>query len=290
MTAPTLTTLVARSLKKTAFPKGSRLLVAVSGGADSTACLHALHLLRERFFLELFAHGVDHGLRAEAAAELDAVAKFSESLQIPFSRTQLTVPAGGDLHRRARDARYEALEGAAAAVGACAIVTAHHRDDRAETVLERLLHGAHLEGLGVLPMRDGSRFRPLIEASRDDVLAHCARHQLPFSEDPSNDNRRFLRARLRAEVLPVLRAISPQVDAHLAALADDVCRRISVTSTSTVPLSAGARRRISEAVAAGAKTVPLLLDGGIRRRSLWGGAQKRSTTALESIANSDYRA
>ncbi len=275
MTAPTLTTLVARSLKKTAFPKGSRLLVAVSGGADSTACLHALHLLRERFSLELFAHGVDHGLRAEAAAELDAVAKLSESLQILFSRTQLTVPAGGDLHRRARDARYEALEGAAAAVGACAIVTAHHRDDRAETVLERLLHGAHLEGLGVLPMRDGSRFRPLIEASRDDVLAHCARHQLPFSEDPSNDNRRFLRARLRAEVLPILRAISPQVDAHLAALADDVCRRISVASTSTVPLSAGARRRISEAVAAGAKTVPLLLDGGIPATVVVGGGAEK---------------
>ena len=104
MTAPTLTTLVARSLKKAAFPKGSRLLVAVSGGADSTACLHALYLLRGRFSLEIFAHGVDHGLRAEAAAELDAAAKLSESLHIPFKRTQLTVASGGDLHRRARDA------------------------------------------------------------------------------------------------------------------------------------------------------------------------------------------
>jgi tRNA(Ile)-lysidine synthase len=250
-------------------------LVAVSGGADSTACLHALHLLRGRFAIELFAHGVDHGLRPAATDELDHAELLSQSLAIPFSRTVVAVAPGGDLHRRARDARYAALEAAAAAVGAVAIATAHHRDDRAETVLERLLHGAHLEGLGVLPLRDGNRFRPLIDASRADVLAHCARHQLRFAEDPSNHNRRFLRARLRAEVLPLLREISPQIDAHLAALADDVCRRISVSSASDSLLTAGARRRIAQAVAGGAKTVPLLLDGGVPATVVIGGEAEK---------------
>ena len=130
---------------------GATVLVAVSGGADSMALLHALGLLRGELASVFFAHGVDHGLRAPAAAELDLAERFARSLDVPFGRTQVEVAAGGDLQARARDARWQALRTAAARVGATQIATGHHADDRAETLLMRILRGSRARQLGVLP-------------------------------------------------------------------------------------------------------------------------------------------
>jgi tRNA(Ile)-lysidine synthase len=104
------------------------------------------------------------------------------------------------------------------------LATAHHADDRAETVLLRLLHGARPHGLAVLPPVDGVAIRPLIRARKPDVLHHLRRHDIPFSEDPSNQNRRFLRVRVRLDVLPLLETLSPAIVSHLTALADELAQ------------------------------------------------------------------
>jgi tRNA(Ile)-lysidine synthase len=218
---PALLTLVARSLRGECAPLArSRVVVATSGGADSQVLLHALAWHREAFALDLVAHGVDHGLRAEAAAELDLAEALAESLAIPFTRTRLTVAAGANLQARAREARFAALRAEAARVGAAFIATAHHADDRAETLLLRLLRGAGPRGLAVLPPIAGDLARPLLRASRSAIEAHAGRHGLAFARDPSNEDPRFVRVRVRNELLPLLRSLDPRIVDHVNRLAD----------------------------------------------------------------------
>ncbi len=220
---PTLITLARATLRdRTVVPPGAVVLAAVSGGPDSMAMLHVLALLRGRLAFGLFAHGVDHGLRREAAAELDLAEAFARSLDVPFGRTCLSVEPGGNLQARARVARWAALRQAASRVGAVRIATGHHADDRAETMIIRLLRGTRARGLGVLPPCDGERIRPICRARRADVEAHIARHHVPFATDPSNRDPRFLRTRVRREVVPALERLSPRIVEHLCRLADEL--------------------------------------------------------------------
>ncbi|WP_437966143.1 tRNA lysidine(34) synthetase TilS [Sorangium sp. So ce260] len=221
--------------------RGDVVLCACSGGPDSTALLHVLAMLRRRIGHEVVAHGVDHGLRAAAAAELEIARDLSERLGVPYSSTRVDVAPGANLQARARAARFTALAAASAAHGARAIATGHTADDRAETVLLRLLRGAGPRGLAVLPPRaplwpeaasaartgvePGSAagvelIRPLLLARRVDVLAHLSRHHLAFAEDPSNGDPRFTRVRVRRELLPLLEDLSPAIVEHLCALSD----------------------------------------------------------------------
>jgi len=222
---PTLITLARAALRDHAMiPRGTSVLVAVSGGPDSMALLHVLALLRARNGFGLYAHGVDHGLRPEAAAELDLAETFARSLDVPFARTAVDVHPGGNVQARARAARWDALRTAASRMGAARIATGHHADDRAETVVLRLLRGTGLRGLAAIPPVDGDRIRPLVHARRADVEAHLGRHGVPFAVDPSNVNPRFLRARVRAEVMPALERLSPRITEHLCDLADEASR------------------------------------------------------------------
>jgi tRNA(Ile)-lysidine synthase len=184
------------------------------------ALLHVLSLLRRKGAFGLFAHGVDHGLREASASELDLAERFAASLDVPFTRTRMSISPGGNLQARARAARWDALRTAALRVGADRIATGHHADDRAETLLIRILRGTGPRGLAVLPAKDGDRIRPFVRARRADVDAHVARHRIPYAVDPSNRDPRFLRTRVRHEVLPLLERLSPRVVEHLCRLAD----------------------------------------------------------------------
>lgn len=222
---PTLITLARAALRAHELaPPGTRVLAAVSGGPDSIALLDVLARLRGRCGFGLFAHGVDHGLRPESGAELDVAEDFAHSLNVPFGRTRVVVVQGGNLEARARDARWKALQDAAGRVGAHRIATGHHANDRAETVLIRILRGTGVRGLAVLPPREGGRIRPFFRARRDDIDAHVARHRLPHVHDPSNADARFLRNLVRRDLLPSLEVISPRVVEHLCRIADDASK------------------------------------------------------------------
>lgn len=181
--------------------------------------LSVLARLAPQLGFTLIAHGVDHGLRPEASAELDLAQALASSLAVPFGRTRLELERGSNLQARARDARYAVLREVAAPHDAL-IATAHHADDRAETVLLRLLRGAGPRGLAVLPPRTQDVIRPLVRAGKPDVLLHLQRHGLAFAEDPSNADAAFLRVRVRREAMPLLAQLSPQIVRHLNALAD----------------------------------------------------------------------
>ena len=260
---PTLLKLAERCLRdEVRLPRGARVLVATSGGPDSMALLDALAALQAPLGFAIVAHGVDHGLRASATAELDLAEAHSEKLGVPFARTRVEVAPGGDLQARARRARLAALERARKRARADVIATAHHADDRAETVLIRILRGAGASGLAVLPPRDGVLVRPLLRARRRDVLLHLERHGVPFATDPSNEDPRFLRARVRREVLPLLETLDPNVVPHLCAIADDLApRREDDAGLFRIPRAA--RLALADLAAGRKPRASVLLPGGL---------------------------
>jgi tRNA(Ile)-lysidine synthase len=202
---------------------GDHVLVALSGGADSVATLAALVRLAPRLAITVSAAHVHHRLRG-AESDRDAAMAGSVAAQLNVSfqlhRLSSALKRGGNTEERARCARYDALDHAAREVGATKIATGHTRDDQAETVLLRIVRGSGPRGLaGVQPVRDGRIIRPLLDCTRVQVEAFVAAETLRFCEDSSNHDFRFLRNRIRHEVLPLLRDLNPRIDRALADLA-----------------------------------------------------------------------
>lgn len=171
------------------------MVCAVSGGADSLALL----ALAVAAGLDATAVHVDHGIRTGSADEATVVNEAAARLGARFETRTVAVEPGPNLEARARTARYRALpEG---------VLTGHTADDLAETMLVNLLRGAGLDGLA--PMRTGDRVgRPLLGLRRRETRALCRAVGLAVVEDPSNDDRRFTRNRVRHELLPLLADIS----------------------------------------------------------------------------------
>jgi tRNA(Ile)-lysidine synthase len=186
------------------FARAKALLIAVSGGPDSTALLlMASEWAKRRGKTRIEAATVDHGLRPESADEAKAVGEICARLGVTHRvlHWKGAKPATR-LQERAREARYRLLVDHAKALGADAVMTAHHADDQAETVLFRLLRGsglAGLRGMDVMTARDGMTIaRPLIGLKKRDLIAFANARAAPFIDDPSNSDPRFARTRLRA--------------------------------------------------------------------------------------------
>jgi len=197
---------------------GSGILLAVSGGADSTALLLGCVQLVEPLRLSLEVACLDHGLRPEAAEEVEAVRKLAKRFELPFHTRRLRLEVTSSaIEARARQARYEALEGLRAERGLDWVATAHTASDQAETLLMRL---ASLRGAaGVLPRR-GRVLRPLLGCSRGEVESFLAAQGQDYARDPMNEDPAFLRVRIRRDVLPALeKAAGPAAARHLARFA-----------------------------------------------------------------------
>ena len=229
------------------------------------ALLHVLAGLRKAIGFRFCAHGVNHGLREAARMELDLARKLADRLGVPFGETKVFVDGSRNVQARAREARYAALERCREEMKYDFIATAHHADDRAETVLLRLLRGAGPRGLAVLPPREGTRVRPMIRALRADVLAHLERHNIDWADDPSNEDPRFTRTRVRREVMPLLHELSPGIVNHLTALADQVSAEpvaVQDMNGDTVPLKRAHIEALRHAERCGIKGFRIRLSGG----------------------------
>lgn len=178
------------------------VVVASSGGADSTCLLDVL--ARVPLGLTLHVAHIDHGL-AERSDEI-ARAVATKAAQAGFDVHVMRAPdlAGPNLQARARELRYGFLEAVAAQVGARRIATGHTLDDRVETTIARLVHGAGTEGLAGIPPAEGSRIRPLLDVRRAETRSYCAERALEYSDDPANSDPRFERTFVRQRVVPVV--------------------------------------------------------------------------------------
>ena len=216
------------------------LLVAVSGGPDSTALLHLLHTLSDQHPLSLHVAHLNHGLRGEAAEE-DAgyVREVAGRLELPVTVEAADVGAYRREHRlsweaAAREVRYAFLSRTAERVGVATVVLGHTADDQAETVLLHLLRGSGLQGLrGMLPCtfrrsRDVTRrvalLRPLLRVTREETEAYCRARGLTPRHDPSNLEERYTRNRIRHRLLPSLAQYNPSIREALVRLARTAAR------------------------------------------------------------------
>lgn len=205
---------------ETAGNRPDRYVIALSGGLDSAVLAHALAVSRERHGKSLLAVHVDHQLHPESASWNDYCRKLAGTLGIEFVAETVSVdPAGGGgLEAAARSARYSAL--ARHTADGDWLLSAHHRNDQAETLLLNLMRGsgpAGLAGIGLLTrFAAGWLVRPLIDVSRDALQAYAAEHELCWIDDPSNEDLRFDRNYLRHEVLPELDQRWPGVVERLA--------------------------------------------------------------------------
>jgi tRNA(Ile)-lysidine synthase len=197
--------------------RNPRVVVAVSGGPDSTALVHALTRAAPRLKLELTAAHLDHGLRRASAGEASQVAALCGSLGVPLV-TRRQVPTNRS-EEAARKLRHAYLEEVAGDVRAGTIALGHTADDQAETVLLHLIRGAGMEGLAAMQVREGLRFRPLLQTWRKDVDDHCRRHALHPVEDSSNRDPKFTRNRVRSQLLPLLESFNPEVKSSLGRVA-----------------------------------------------------------------------
>jgi tRNA(Ile)-lysidine synthase len=208
---------------------GDGVAVAVSGGADSLALLHALRVLAGPRGWRLAVVTVDHGLRPGSAADAAFVADHAKALGLP-ALVRTLGPEDLEPHRRsgpegaARAARYGALWPAADELGCRWLATGHTLDDQAETVLLQLLRGAGPDGLAGMAVRAGRLLRPLLTARRAETRACCVALALDWREDPTNADDGPLRNRVRQRLLPLLEELRPgatQALARTAALAAD---------------------------------------------------------------------
>jgi len=203
--------------------KGDRLLVAVSGGPDSTALLYGLAKIAPRLGVSLVAACVDHRLRPESAAEARAVRRICQSMGIACEVLEVDVGSARKSHvsaqEAARNVRLAALETTAGRLGCTQIALGHTADDQAETVLFRILRGTGIAGLAGIPYQRGPFIRPLLDVRRAQILAYLAKRKLDYFTDPSNANRRYARSRIRHDVLPALARENPRVVEALLALA-----------------------------------------------------------------------
>ncbi len=203
-----------------------RVVVGVSGGADSMALLHVLAELRRELRLSLFVAHLDHGLRAEGPAEESFVRQAAEDLGVPFLSRKGGVRKKQEqerltLQEAAREVRYSFLLESARLYQATKIALGHTADDQAESILMRLLRGSGTRGLGgIPPLRDPLIIRPLLESWREEVESFLRARKVDFLTDPSNRSLHYLRNRIRHELLPLLRRYNSRLPQTLVQMAE----------------------------------------------------------------------
>ena len=197
-------------LQHNMIENGETVLVAVSGGADSLALLYGLHALRPLLNCRFHVAHLNHGLRSDADADADFVRQHALLLDVPCTVQHAEVP---DLVKQwklsveaaGRKARYQFYDAVCREIRATKVALGHHQDDTAETVLMNLIRGSGTTGLkGITPIRDIRIIRPLVGFTRQEIETFLTSIGLTPRHDSTNTDRRYLRNRIRHELIPML--------------------------------------------------------------------------------------
>lgn len=199
------------------FKRKERILVACSGGADSVVMLEVLRVLAPAFGWQLSVCHVNHNIRGKEAQE-DAlwVGNFCRMRGLSVYAENVDVPKFSEenkcsIEEAARILRYQVLNNIADEKGFTSIAVAHNMEDNAETLLMNIMRGSGLDGLTGIKQKNGNIVRPLLSISRKDILEFAATHKLAFRTDSSNKNKKYLRNRVRLELLPALSKYNPEI-------------------------------------------------------------------------------
>lgn len=263
------------------------MVVAVSGGVDSTVLLDALVEVWRRGGPSLRVAHFDHGLRPEAAAVMGAVVGRAQdsgiSSMVGNSRDfPIDSSSGASMEMAARNARWAFLRSVAQELDAARIVTGHTRDDQAETVVMNMARGSGLRGFAGMRVDDGEILRPLLDSSRVDVVAYARARNLTFDDDPMNAMPDFRRNRVRHEVMPVLQDIYPGASKAIARSAGVLADQLDMPPVS-VRDAMGVRMPFhSERVAVAGGPFPDAVVAGVR--VMCGSSLQLGTVQLGALA------
>ncbi len=215
--------------KHSLIKKGDAVLVALSGGADSVCMLHILCHLKDEFELKIAAAHLNHMIRGREADSDEAyAAELCTKLGIPFYAERVSIPElskkeGISEELAGRKARYDFFERICNLYGYNKIATAHNRNDKAETVLMRVIRGTGIDGLcGIKHKRGDVIIRPILDILRSDIEKYCEENNLEYCTDSTNNETEYTRNRVRKELIPFIQEkFNPSVIEALCVLADN---------------------------------------------------------------------
>ena len=214
-------------LRHAMIENGETVIVAVSGGVDSLALLYGLHTLRSQLNCQLHVAHLNHCLRSDADVDAAFVQQHATNLELPYTIQRADVPLlmkqwKLSVEASARKARYQFYEDVCTQIQATKVALGHHQDDTAETVLMNLIRGSGATGLkGIAPVRDVKFIRPLAGFTRQQIEAFLTSMELVPQQDSTNTDTRYLRNRIRHELIPVLESdYNPNIKVGLSRTAD----------------------------------------------------------------------
>jgi tRNA(Ile)-lysidine synthase len=197
--------------------EGDRVLIALSGGADSVCLAEILIKVRKEYGLKLFSIYIDHGLRPEETPkEIEFAREFSEKREIEFSTEKIDVLSYAKEKKTgkqeaARELRYQVLEKRLREIGGNKIALGHTADDRVETFFMRLIRGSGAKGLTSIPTVRNKIIRPLIEIKREEIEEYLKINGIDFITDPSNLKLDYTRNKFRLKAIPLLKEFNPSL-------------------------------------------------------------------------------
>ena len=227
--------------------KKDKILIAYSGGVDSTGLLNVLLELQEKWSFKIFLGHFNHKLRQEAEEDEQFVRGVAQKYSLPLFVQSEDVRSYArvrklNIEEAGRELRYDFLKKTALEIGKAKIATGHTMTDQAETFLMRLMRGSGLRGLaGIYPVVEGKIVRPLLQVEREDIETYLKRRGEEFRVDESNFDKRFLRNRIRLDLLPYIRKnFEPKIILRLSEIASIVREEDSLLEKITQEKAKGA--------------------------------------------------
>lgn len=208
-------------IKNNLVSEKDRVLIGLSGGADSVFLLYVLKTISEEFGFEIGACHIEHGIRgSESVHDMEFSEKLCKDLGIPFYAKQFDVPAVSrdqkiSVETAARNVRYSYFEEVSKKDGFNLIATAHHRDDKVETILMNIIRGCSLRGYAGIEYKNGSVIRPLLDISKSEILTFCKENNIEYCVDSTNEDTEYTRNRIRHILLPKLKETNPSFEESL---------------------------------------------------------------------------
>lgn len=209
--------------------EGDRVLVALSGGADSVCLLNVLYSLKDELNISVAAAHLNHMIRgAEAERDEAYAAELCTRLEIPFYAQRTDIPAaakenGISEELAGRQARYRFFKELSDKYGFTKTATAHNKNDKAETVLMRIMRGSGIDGLCGIHYKRDDIIRPILDVTRAEIEAYCEENRLDYKTDSTNESSDYTRNRVRNELIPFMRdKFNPNIIETLCSLSDNI--------------------------------------------------------------------